>query len=524
VNSLFNNFLSLLNNLDGTLSRVSIEEQFDTLFVNYEESAIKYKEFFKKDDNKEFLKDSTFSFKFQTQGSPSIYDEKFLETSLYIIDSDIITLTLSVNKIKAFALSTNELLFFDLDSFLSKYRLYNESLQSILKNMDFTKIIHIYLPIKEMSQNQFIKIIPHNELGLHSVVSLEEKHIQEFSNIRENREELTRIEFWFPLPQIFSLRTSEVKLNEVFSQNLFFTSLMHIANKYINDKFVIRGQKNLELSFDKGFAPKNATTLYAIYRFSFGEEQTQDKLEITRNIITIYLHQETIEQLDEQLEKMKQTIERHFSMYVQDKIKKFFDDTKDAIDLAHKYALEARDAADKIATNISTSILALITAVFSGIVIMSRGNFLFLVVALLLHILYFILSYSFNRHFALKKKNDITDIYDLTSKNFTNIAPDEKEEIKEKYILPAINSITTNLRKYLGLTISLIVFMVILIIGSYFAKDLINNTTNQPTQSVTTEQKSNKNIEKIKSKNPNEILKSNEKSSNPTLKSEYPQK
>jgi hypothetical protein len=488
MSSLFKQFSSLLVELNEIFTKTLCEEQFDTLFVTYEGKAKNYISFFEKEVNQSLLKGLDISFKFVIDGSSAFYDEDFIKTSRYIEKEQGILLTVSINKKISFPLNNNEILYFHMEDFLSHFKMENDKFIATLKSVDHEKSIHIYLPIDQLFQNHFVKIIPISDFGNHHVQSLADKQLQEIKHIKETREELTRVESWFPLPQIFSIVTNQDMVNQQLHKNLFFVSLMHIANKYKENVFTIRGQKNLELTYDPTLIPKNTSNLYSIYKFSFGEEQTQDKLEITRNIITIYLHQETISQLDEQLNKMKQTIERHFSMYVQDKIKKFFDDTKDAIDLAHKYALEAREAADKIATNISTSILALITAVFSGIVIMARGNFLFLVVALGLHILYFLLSYSFNRHFAVKKKNDISYIYDLTSENFTNIAPDEKEEIKEKYISPAIRSIQTNLRKYTWLTIGLIIFMLALIAGTYFTQELFTNQNNQTEQNITTEQ------------------------------------
>ncbi|WP_404331617.1 hypothetical protein [Mesobacillus maritimus] len=494
MNNLFQRFASLLVDLRGVFTQTSWEEHFDTLFVTYEGKGIDFKPFFETNENQLMLKGTDISFKFVIDGSSPFYDGDFIKTSRYIQNEQTILLTVSVNKKIGFSLNDNQILFFEMESFLSFFKWQNEKFLSILQSVNYEKFIHIYLPVDKMFKNHFVKIIPINDLGKYHVEPLGEKQIQEIRIIRESREELTRVEHWFPFPHAFSLDTNHENLNRQLQQNLFFVSLIHIANKFKDNIFTIRGQKNLELAHDETFIPKNASILYSIFKFSFGAEQTQDKLEITRNIITIYLHQETIKQLDEQLDKMKQTIERHFSMYVQDKIKKFFDDTKDAIDLAHKYALEAREAADKIATNISTSILALITAVFSGIVVMARGNFLFLVVALGLHILYFLLSYSFNRHFALKKQTDINYIYDLTNENFTNIALDEKEQIKEKYVTPAINSIRSNLKKYFWLTFGMIVFMIVLILGTYLTQDLFTNQNEQLDKNIPVEQnQTNKN-------------------------------
>jgi CHASE3 domain sensor protein len=286
-----------------------------------------------------------------------------------------------------------------------------------------------------------------------------------------------------PTPYYFYFETDESQnVLRKFQKNLFFLSLLHISNKYENETFIVRGQKSVEINWEKDVQPQNAGILYSIFNFCYGREQAQDKLEIGRNIITIYHNNESLEKLDAQLEKVEKTVKRHFSLYVNDKIKKFFDETKKANDEAHKYAKETRDAADKVVSNINTSIIGLITAVFSGIVIMARGNKWFLIVAFLLHMFYFGLAYCLNRHFAEKKQREILNVYDQSIGYISNVSDEEKKEIKQMYIAPASNSIDENLKIYKRLIYSLMVLMLILSTVVFFFMPEIEKGKNQNEQ------------------------------------------
>ncbi|MED3349007.1 hypothetical protein P4388_10235 [Bacillus thuringiensis] len=468
MNELIVRLISVFNELDTRVDKQTWEEKIYRLTANFKGLAKDFTELFQNPLYVQLLEGTKISFEFIYDGPPIRNYEyiEYIEAGLIPEDSEI-TLTISLNKENLLELSQNTLLFFKLDTFKEVLQFENPDFISFLKKYDNNKNIDIFLPIEETITNDLITIFPLRQFNGQVPSYIKEEWKEKIKRIKEDRDDLSRVAEFYPIPNMFKLQNNVHQIiKQVFNTNLFYLSLLHIANKTKEQTFIIRGQKNLEINWDTTFIPAHADILFQIFKFSFGQEQTEDKLEITRNIITIYLHEENLQALDLQLDKMKQTIERHFSLYVQDKIKKFFDDTKDAIELARKYALEAKEAADKIVGNINTAIIALITAVFSGIVIMSRGNYMFFIAALSLHILYFILSFGFNRHFALKKKDDILQIYDLTNDKFANISDEEKKEIKKEYVEPALKTIDTNLKKYGILSLTLITIMVLLMFGA----------------------------------------------------------
>lgn len=63
---------------------------------------------------------------------------------------------------------------------------------------------------------------------------------------------------------------------------------------------MIKGSKNIEISLSQIFNASNARSIYNIYKFSYEEKHYSDKIEISRNVITIYLNpSEDVEKLNE---------------------------------------------------------------------------------------------------------------------------------------------------------------------------------------------------------------------------------
>jgi hypothetical protein len=465
MDNLLESFLRVKKELSSMFTEQTVTEDYTAYSAEFASRAESIKGFFKKQENKILLDSDDISIKFSIDESNSIFDNDLFSLGKYLKNNQLITVSLTINKQILFELDSNELVFIERKSFEDQFHFQNKAFKTFFENVNFQSTVSLYLPIETKIKSDYINIYP---IGYRKRerLKLSDKNVEYRNKIIKHREEFTRAEAWIPVPQIFNVITRIEEIDIIFKRNLFFCCLLHISNKYQENTFTLRGQKNIQLQWNNDYNSINPQILYSIFVFAYGESQVEDKLEIARNIFTIYLHDETINSLDNQLDKMKQTIERHFSMYVQEKIKTFFDDTKDAIDLAHKYALEARETADKIVSNINTTNIALITAVFSGAIVLSRGNYSFLVVALSLHILYLILSYMFNRHFAIKKKGDIEYIYDLTSDKFTSITEEEKKDIKEKYVTPSLDSIDKNIKKYFWLNVFLIAVMVVLIIGA----------------------------------------------------------
>ncbi|MFZ3590348.1 hypothetical protein ACOI1C_14110 [Bacillus sp. DJP31] len=485
MNHLVVTFHNLITDLDQVSSRLESTESFHLVSVTYRDKVGAFIQIIKNPTYLTEINNNHITIEVRL-GTTTLYNRQFIERydMQVLSDEQEAEVSLSFNKETSLKLHSNTSLFFSLESFISEWNFSNTRMNSFFEGIDKSKQIFVYLPTEEKLGNPFLKIIPIMDYHAEEPENLGQIQSDLINESIQIREEYTRISTSLPVPYYFEtnqpIPSGNLLLN--FQQNLFFLSLLHISNKYENETFIVRGQKSVEFIWDKNFQPQHADIIYSIFSFCYGKEQTQDKLEIGRNILTTYHNDDSLGKLDLQLEKVEKTINRHFSLYVNDKIKKFFDETKKAVDEAHKYAKETREAADKVVTNINTSIIGLITAVFFGIVIMARGNKWFLILALLLHMVYFGLTYLLNRHFAKKKQEEILDLFDQSIGYISNVSEEEETEIKHMYIEPASASIDGNLKIYKRITFSLIMLMLLISVVVYFFMPNTDNGNNQSEQ------------------------------------------
>jgi hypothetical protein len=422
------------------------------------------------------LKENRINFKFILEGQGTFHNKEFFDYGRFLKEEDLLTLTVTLNKRKCFDVKENEILFLDQVSFCSKFHFFNSETVDFFENYNDKERVHIFLSNTTYIENPYLRIVPIEKFSNTNTSILPTGIIQQIDEIKKEREDYTKTPERYPIPHMFNLSLSDPELNTIFKRNLFFICLYHISNKYNNETFLVRGQKNIELTWSHNISPKNVNILFKTVNFIYKIEKfVHDKLEITRNILSIYHHSSgSIEDIDEQLPIIYETIEQHFSIYVSNQVKDFFDNRKEAIEEAQKYAMNAREAADKIVTNINTAMISIITAIFSAAITMSRGNYYFLSIILILQIIYLLVTYNYNSHFAKKKKEDILNVYKLSSEQIPIVSSDERSKIKETFLTPAINHIDKNLGKYKTLTFSLIsVSIVILFLVSIFYKQLL---------------------------------------------------
>jgi hypothetical protein len=422
------------------------------------------------------LKENRINFKFILEGQGTFHNKEFFDYGNFLKEEDLLTLTVTLNKRKCFSVNENEILFLDKASFCSKFNFFDSETVKFFENYNDTERVHIFLTESTYIENPYLRIIPISKFSNTNVSILPTEIRQQIDEIKKEREDYTKTPERYPIPHLFNLSLSDSELNITFKRNLFFICLSHIANKYNNGTFLVRGQKNLELIWSQNLNPKNVNILFKTINFIYKIEKfVHDKLEITRNVLSIYHHSSgSIEDIDEQLPIIYETIEQHFSIYVSNQVKDFFDNRKEAIEEAQKYAMNAREAADKIVTNINTAMISIITAIFSAAITMSRGNYTFLFIILILQIIYLVVTYNYNSHFAKKKKEDILNIYKLSSEQIPIVSPVERKKIRETFLIPAVGYIDKNLGKYKILTVSLITitisFLIVLLI---FHKQLL---------------------------------------------------
>ncbi|PLS17606.1 hypothetical protein CVD28_11475 [Bacillus sp. M6-12] len=414
----------------------------------------------------EELKGDRISFNF-IYGEDSFYDQDYFKFRKFIESEQEIKLIIRINKKKSFDLNSNEILFFKVEAFKKKFNFLDSDMLKFFNTYTKSDFINIYLPIIREEKNSYLKILPLEEFESESVSEISHEDLEKLNLSSTIREEYTKVPNQFPIPEIFKLGGAiEESIKDTFSLNLYYLVLYHIANKFNVNTFLFRGQKNLEISWSYDFSPQNVESLWKIYDFVYKIEKfVQDKLEISRNIFTIYQHNEgSIDSLDKQVPVIFETIEQHFNIYISNQVKEFFSNKKDAIDEAQKYAVSAREAADKVVTNINSSMIAIITVILTTVVFLAKGDYIFFSIALILHIIYLVISYLFNSNFAKTKKSVLFSQYQKSSEQIPIVSKEEREKINTDFLSPALKEIDDNLKVYKSLTIGLVIFSAVLLI------------------------------------------------------------
>ncbi|TVY09069.1 DUF2207 domain-containing protein [Paenibacillus cremeus] len=394
----------------------------------------------------------------------------FLQNAKFIATDDNLEFKLTLNKQVKLKLPENTVIFFKNKSFFKYFDALNIK---FFEKINVGKNISIHLPLEHSYSNSFIRLHPIEESIIIPAEDLSPEAVEEFSLIKKIHDEVTRGGIYYPLPNYYQIDDLPDHLKSWFDQNLFHASLLYLANKLSDDKkVVLRGHKNAEITLCSDLKIRHAAILYQIFRFCYEEKHYNDKIEIARNIFTIYLNStDTAEKIDELLPKIEKTISNHFSAYIQDSIKKFFNDRKDVVKEAHKFGSDLKAESDKLLTYINTSLIGVITAIFSGALGLSKGERWYLIVAFALHALLFIFSYVFNRNFVEKRKDEITSLYDKYTSKFVILAEDDLEDIKKIYIEPAVINVKSYLKLYKRVIIGLVAFMIILIVIGIWLPD-----------------------------------------------------
>ncbi|MEV2353389.1 hypothetical protein ABNF72_17120 [Paenibacillus larvae] len=432
MDSLLNTFLAILSELESFEQECSEDPSLFT--VNYSVPlpmiriiSKRYEEVFR-----------NFDVSFEI-----LYEERRLDFNAFkqndrFMNTDAqLELKLTINKRVKLCLSENTFVFFKNQYFFKHFNVLNSEL---FRSINVEKEIITHLPIEKPYSNSYLKLIP---IGLNAITSankLSEKTKEEFDLIRKIHDEVARGGDRHPLPNYYKIDGLTGSFKSWFDQNLFHASLLYIANKMSEyGKIVIRGHKTTEISPSQELSVQNALAIFNIYRFCYEEKHYNDKIEIARNIFTIYLNStDSAAKIDELLPKIEKTISNHFSAYIQDSIKKFFNDRKDVVKEAHKFGSDLKKESDKLLTYINTSLIGIITAIFSASLGLSKGERWYLIIALIFHALLFIFSYLFNRSYIEKRKNEITRLYGKYTSKFVVLAEDDLEDIKKIYIDPGV--------------------------------------------------------------------------------------
>ncbi|MBL0388492.1 hypothetical protein JJB07_17965 [Tumebacillus sp. ITR2] len=470
-----------LSDLSKDLEEVRWVETFEALRFRYKSSAASFSAIASKEIYKELISQIRLEVQLLERSSRNLGYEQFAELlrTEQIRESEEVEIISSINKTSEIGIDNNDVLFFRPSSFSKAFAVDQSIFEQFISSCDFTKKIRVFLSINEHVMNEYLTLAPLKEF-LPNTVGCSDEANDARQRILKQREELTRIGKSYPIPDLFVIELNDEEIQKVFNRNLFIAVLTHLSNKVDGRSFQIKGSKSIEINIIEEFSPKNSKVIHHIFEYTYGlkDKHTFEKVQIVRNVLSLYLYDNSAEKLDSILTKVRQDVERHFTLYINDTIKKFLDETKNEIKEAHKYAGDIRGEADKVTTSINTSMLSLLTTVFTGaIALIGKYDRWVLIVAFILHLVYLSTSYYFNSNQTQRRKNDIDRTFNSYKAEFVSISDEEWDKIKDIYYSPAVDALSTIQDRYKSITLILVGIMSVLVLltilapASFFKKD-----------------------------------------------------
>jgi hypothetical protein len=449
--------LESLDYLERTFKLLAYTESEKKLEITFEGILGEFIKFANEDIVEKCFADRLYNFTVK-------YDTRYLTRSdllkpLAYDTNKICTLDFVCNKTTLTKQNKNVLLFFSLDSFVNSITPKNEFFLQPGKQK------FIFIPIDKSVSNGFLNLIPLEEFSFHNTYNIDisdeySDKVDQINNIIKEYTHLSNSNL--PTPSLFVINTSNENIQKYFDRALFEVILHLLANKSGDNHFLFRGYHNVDIILQDDFFPKNTEILLELFNFIYDKDKFLDKLEIFRNVLTLYIKDtDDISLLDKYLPKIKSTVEHHFTAYIQDKIEKFFDQRKDIVKEAYNAALEAKNYSDKIFQAINLSIIGIITAGLTGIFAYSRGDKSIFILALAFHGIYFLISLIVNFFNYNGKKDDIEKTFNSYTEQFSVLSEEEIKSIKDSYLEPALNRLKNVLTAYCVISIILIVIMFI---------------------------------------------------------------
>ncbi|PKG23918.1 hypothetical protein [Niallia nealsonii] len=277
----------------------------------------------------------------------------------------------------------------------------------------------------------------------------------------------------------------------------YYTMLLclhYIANISAKEEFFIHGYKNIHLSEEntKNITNETVDLIFQLYDTIYNVH-TQDKLLVTRNVLSIHLSSEsTISEFIELVPELFASVNANFDSYVQDKVKSFFDKKKDL----EKYIRDTSESISKQITaasdNLNKSWLTLAGALIAGIITYSsRGNIFILIFFFIIFGILSVATLKYSVWIAEKEKESLSSSYNHFINLVDGISTEEKEKIIGTIVTDKFGLLDSTIKKMKKYTwmIPIILSISLLILISYHLysqpeKDEKNNINKNINQSV----------------------------------------
>ncbi|ASF38172.1 hypothetical protein CEH05_03220 [Halobacillus halophilus] len=456
-----NKFVNLINTIPS-LKDEHITEDSLKITLEFSASPDEIYSIAENIDLKSLIDDVQLNFNVNYKNARNYSRSQFISNYKYLKED----CTVRINLNKQFS---NGLVFFYKSKFCNE--IVSDNFKFIKVNNDKKSIV--FLPISNILENEYLTLVPLEDYKpsySHSIISeASQKKLSDYKYIINNMSSIE--EYHHPLPNelFFHNDIDDDLVASSFNFALFKSITKLLANKEKNNNHIFTGYQTIDLISTTPFSPKNHKLYFLLFEFIFDKEKYFDKVEIARNVISLYQNdKDTLKALDENINRIHETVIDHFSAYVQNTIEKFFNSRKDIIKEAYESGLKIKEHTDKITQQINIIIIGIITAALSSFILYTRGGKWLASIVLVLHGVYFLISFLVNRRNYKDKGTELREAFDAYSFEFTTLKQEKIDEIKTKHIEPSILKFEGTYKLYRNTIISMIFIVLAVAISIIF--------------------------------------------------------
>jgi len=467
IEELLNEYESVHSQFGKNVKRVN--DDIDLLSITIEKNFNKHE--------LEFLRDTTKKFEtFVNPGGQYLTD--FLEdieagASIYLFE-DVRDLNIQLDK-KSFIEK-----FGNLDNFFFEHKSMLSNLKKCVYTDSMLVKLNIALPRISELETIFFRFIPIKNLSLTTPLNLVEIEQSNFDHLNFfntfHKSESKNIN-----PFIFIMNNSENSnpvQNEfqiAIKRELYAEVLEFVSDQSNENEFVFRGKKSLIISKSNEFNTKNYHDLVLLFMFLVSGEKFLEKITMVRNVFSLYLNDEnSLDSLDEKLDKIWKTIQHYFHNYIAENLKDFFKDRDSLFKEAMAVSRSINEQTDKLNSAINNSLISLVIGVtVSTYTSLAKDDIFILVISLCVFLGFSIVYYLLSKKHVNERIYLIKSQFDHFINNVHILESLEKETFREKYMRNPVNILKKVLVRFKILIICLNLSVFFLFAVLYF-KAIIN--------------------------------------------------
>ncbi|MFD5854067.1 hypothetical protein ACFWGC_28565 [Cytobacillus pseudoceanisediminis] len=251
--------------------------------------------------------------------------------------------------------------------------------------------------------------------------------------------------FWFKklYSELITFKNHEISVEEKTIMSLCNSYLKlflaYISNYTTDTNYKIIGYRTLDFPTSDNLAndlnPNALEHTFNLISFIYSG-QTQDKLTITRNSVSVNVHQtDNINKMLSYIPDIFNSVQNSFNLYMGKKLEEFLDKKLELEKHARETAKEISDEISNSINLISRNLIAFIgTSLVGFLGYITRGNIFLLWTAAAAYSVFVVISTSLFAIYSKNKKDHVVDVYEHYSKINHYVDKDSKEKFNKEIV------------------------------------------------------------------------------------------